>query len=390
MTSTRSPRAVTRSAKTGAFRSSSRIPVAAARSARVSNSGTTSSSKPWSSDASAASSWTASTSEAVAREAHDVTPAARRPEPALELGHRAERREDLPSGRARLAAARAEPVEGGGDDGGVLPDLELRQVEPERLRLPEEVLELPVGEPLRAGGGQRPLDDAEVVTEGVRVGVPAARLAPGRRQAVRGQSASIRRCGESASRRSQLAGDHREERPRPPRAAGRSSWVAGVSRSEAVRDLAMRRASDSRPSRTCSDAISTARRVTSAVTSRVAVPVAADPRPPSEERPIERRRSRPGTGRERAIHLAGHDGQHVEDRLVEQRHLGAHLVQRLRTAWADLARCATAPSPPPSGADRHPGARSRTAARRRAVAPARRRATGSRRSRAAAPRSDAR
>ena len=78
-------------------------------------------------------------------------------------------------------------------------------------------------------------------------------------------SASIRRCGESASRRSSSPATTGRTS-----AASASRWsssgVAGVSRSEAVIDLAMRRASDSRPSRTCSAAISTARRVTSAVT----------------------------------------------------------------------------------------------------------------------------
>ena len=175
----------------------------------------------------------------------------------------------------------------------------------------------------------------EVVPEGVRVGVSAVRLAPGRRQAVRGQRQhpSVRRVGQPAL---ELSGDHRKDvrgsrepleqllgRRCVPLGGGQGPGDAPRLRLETEQDV-LRRDLDRAPGHVRGHV-------------RVAVPVAADPRPPSEERPVERRRSRPGTGRQRAIHLAGHDGQHVEDRLVEQRHLGAHLVQRLRTTGADLA-----------------------------------------------------
>ncbi len=323
-----------------------------------------------------------------AREAHDVAPAARVPEPTLELCHRADRREDLPGGRGRLLAPRAELLDRGPDDGGVLPDLELRQVEPERLRLPEEVLELPVGEPLRAGGGQRPLDDAEVVPEGVRVGVPAARPSPGRRQAMRGQAPAsvgaasrpagaraLRRPPEGRRRLPRAAGAVLGRRRCVPLGGGQGPGDAPRLRLETEQDV-LRRDLDRAPGHV-------RRHVW------VAVPVAADPGPPSEERPVERRRACPGAGRERAIHLAGHDGQHVEDRLVEQGHLGAHLVQWLWTTGADLVGAPQRRHLLHQASIDVQRARSQTAARGRAVPPARRSATGSRRSRVAAPRSDA-
>ena len=59
----------------------------------------------------------------------------------------------------------------------VLPDLQAGQVEPERLRLPDEVLQLTVGLLGRPGRGQRLLHDAQVGEELGRarvgqVGVP--------------------------------------------------------------------------------------------------------------------------------------------------------------------------------------------------------------------------
>ena len=57
-------------------------------------------------------------------------------------------------------------------DGGVLADLEGGQVEAERLGLPGQVLELPVGQPGRPGRGQRRLDQANLVQE--LAGVPVA------------------------------------------------------------------------------------------------------------------------------------------------------------------------------------------------------------------------
>ncbi len=90
------------------------------------------------------------------------------------------------SAGARRPALGGEPVEGGGVagglggqlgqglgvDGGVLADLEGGQVEAERLGLPGQVLELPVGQPGRPGRGQRRLDQAHVVQE--LAGVPVA------------------------------------------------------------------------------------------------------------------------------------------------------------------------------------------------------------------------
>ena len=59
----------------------------------------------------------------------------------------------------------------------VLPDLEPGKVEPERLRLPEQVLELTECLPGGAGPGQRPLHEPEVGDELSRAAVGQARRA---------------------------------------------------------------------------------------------------------------------------------------------------------------------------------------------------------------------
>ena len=115
----------------------------------------------------------------------------------LQLGHDPQGVEHLAGrpadlrGRSRPALD-GQPVEGGGVaggaggqlgqglgvDGGVLADLQGGQVEAERLGLPGQVLELPVGQPGRPGRGQRRLDQAHVGQELARVPVTPAGMVP--------------------------------------------------------------------------------------------------------------------------------------------------------------------------------------------------------------------
>src|SRR5690606_33463955 len=96
----------------------------------------------------------------VAREGDDVASRGAGSVPLLDLRDRAEDLEDLFGLRAELAARLAL-----GEDllmhGGVLTHLQLGQVEPERLDLPEQLLQAAVGLPRGAAGDEGVLDDPQ-------------------------------------------------------------------------------------------------------------------------------------------------------------------------------------------------------------------------------------
>ena len=218
----------------------------------------------------------------------------------------------------------------------MLPDLHGGQVEAERLGLPPQVLELAPGQSGRPARVQRPLQDVQVRQEGGGTVVPAVRAGPGRGQPVRrqpqlaamgrvgerppqlpgdggqGVGVTVQRAAERAARRHVLLRDR--ERPCDPPGGGLQppQHVVGLDRHRRTRHLGRH--------------------------ARVAVAIAADPRVPSQER-FERRRPRAAAVRvEPAVHLPVHGRERGEDRLVEQRQHGAHLVERLGPMAADRVR----------------------------------------------------
>ncbi len=104
-------------------------------------------------------------------EAHHVTTARLDPEPVLDPGRGPERRQHL-RGLVGQGAARADLAQRAGVHRAVLPDLQLGQVEPERLGLPDELLQLAERLPGGAPGGQGLLHQPQVGEEagGARVG----------------------------------------------------------------------------------------------------------------------------------------------------------------------------------------------------------------------------
>ncbi len=198
----------------------------------------------------------------------------------------------------------------------MLADLHRREMEPERLRLPDQVLELAVGQARCAAGRERCLQTREVAQELVRA-VVGARTGLARREQPLGdqhQRSTVRRVRQlpfelhrarwkgdgiarerraHRSRRRHLPIAHRQRPCDPPR--GRlvpAQDVIGLDRHRLARHVG-------------GDL-------------RVPVAVSADPRSP------------PDLGRSRPVRAPTQRGQQREDRPVEQRHRGAHLVERGR------------------------------------------------------------
>ena len=211
------------------------------------------------------------------------------------------------------------------------------QVEPERLHLPAQVLELAPREARGAPPASSERCSTSMSRDELLRAVVGAAASPERVAASRcAARPSLRRCGASGSLRAELASGTREatarREPAPGAAPGSRGDVA-FAETESVR--AMRRVAASSPRSTWSVAIAEAVAVTSAVTRGIAVPVAADPRAPPQERRERRCRHAAPLRVERPIHLAVHGRQGGEDRLVEQGEHRAHLVERLGPMMTD-------------------------------------------------------
>ena len=121
------------------------------------------------------------------REAHDVSTACVSAESPLQPRHRPQREEDL-LGTQRQVAAGSDLPQRILVHRRVLTHLQLRKVKPERLSLPDEVLELAEREPGRAGLRERPLHDPQVAQEPLDAPIPPFAAGPGRDQSVSGQA----------------------------------------------------------------------------------------------------------------------------------------------------------------------------------------------------------
>ena len=274
-----------------------------------------------------------------AGEAHHVPPAGIRPVPVLDPGHRAERGQHLLGFRRPAPAVQGAVVDAGGPGGpqlgqrpgvhlAVLPDLQAGQVETERLRLPDEVLQLAERLLGRAGGGQRRLHHPQVgqALRGARVGQVGVPL-PGGGQPLRhvqqvgpvgllgcscddlGQQFRVRGRGRG-QRAAQPGGRWRQrlvqgQRPADPGRGGlkRAQRVLGLDRGRLPGDL---RGDE-----------------------RVAVPVRADPAAEPEEGRQRRRSLAAGLAGQRPVKLPVHHWDDLEQRLVERGHHRADLVDRV-------------------------------------------------------------
>ncbi len=209
-------------------------------------------------------------------------------------------------------------------------------MEPERLHLPPQVLQLAPRQPRSATGLEGALQRLDVREELGRAGVGPADAQPGRREPM-GRQAQLPSVGCVGQRPSEFGGDlgklagvpiqrpaqcaarrhvalgHRQGPGDPP--SGRlhpPERMVGLDRHRRPRDLGG--------------------------DGGVAVTIAPHPGAPSEER---RERGRPRStafGVEGAVHRAIDRRQGHEDRLVEQGERRAHLIERFGTMPADRLR----------------------------------------------------
>ena len=229
--------------------------------------------------------------------------------------------------------ARRELADRGVEDGRVLAHLHLRQMEPERLRLPPQVLQLAPCERRGAAGVERSLQHVEVrdVLRRVVVGASPARARGGEAMGGESELPPMRGVGQLAGEFPCGAGErafvphecspqrrrwphvaiaHRERaRDAPSRALQAAQHVIGRDRRRRLRGLGRDR--------------------------RVPVAVAADPCAPSEERGERRFPHAAALGVERAVDLAVDERKRREDRLVEQGERRPDLVERLRPMVTD-------------------------------------------------------
>jgi hypothetical protein len=208
----------------------------------------------------------------------------------------------------------------------VLTNLQRREVEAERLRLPDQVLELAVGEPIRTGSRERSLHGPKILEErlrsriGVRLAGPRPSDAVGDQHERPAMGCVRQRVPEpgSALRRAFLL----RSQPRLEPFAHRNVALGGRQSTADTSRLALQPAED---------VVGVdLRRCLRDIRRDPGIPVAvrADPASPGKER-TELRRSGAGAGVQRRVEPAVHRGKHVEDRLVEQRHRASHLVERL-------------------------------------------------------------
>ena len=229
----------------------------------------------------------------------------------------------------------------------MLADLERCQVEPERAELPAQLGDLAPGHPAEAVGGERLLDLDQL---GVEVGRAAVASGPRRRLA-----------GEGRARPAQSLGDEPEAlavrlvREAPPELAiglGQVLGVAGEARRQRPGHPVLRHRGGDRLHEPRGHGLVAVQDVIGVDAQgllgdlggdpRVAVAVAADPAPPVQERPHPRRpRPAPtGVGRgprrsagdrvERLVEDPVEARRQREQRRVEERHAGAHFVERRR------------------------------------------------------------
>ena len=273
------------------------------------------------------------------RERHDVAPARVRAEPLLDLGHHPEDREHLLGLRRQVATtAREGPQlrERPRVHLGVLADLQLGQVEPERLDLPDQVLQLAVGLPAGTGRGQRDLNRAQLGQQLVRARVgDRRRCAGGSPPAWRAARSSTWRCGSPGDR--VAASSARSGNAALASASSRrTAGPGGVVSASAVRARPTRSQTRSRARRTWSAWMPMAFSVNAAVTNGL----------PSRSPPIhEPSRTNAGTfggcvpavlARELVVELAVGERQHPKQRVVENRHRGTNLVEWTRLGGPDL------------------------------------------------------
>ena len=232
---------------------------------------------------------------------------------------------------ARLGDLRA----GGRQHARVLPHLHRGQMEPERLHLPPQVLQLAPRQPRSATGRRASAAASRCPSRNSDgAGVGPADAQPGRREPM-GRQAQLPSVGCVGQRPSEFGGDLGKLAARPRSSARRSARLGGTSRSDTDSVRAIRRAAASIPRSAWSVWIAIAARVTSAVTAGL------PSRSPPTQVPHRRNGANEGGlrptpfGVEGAVHLAIDRRQGHEDRLVEQGERRAHLIERLGTVPAD-------------------------------------------------------
>ena len=211
----------------------------------------------------------------------------------------------------------------------VLPHLELGQVEPEGLHLPDQPLQVAVRRPRRTGLRQRALHDVEVGLELRGRAVREVRVARPRRGDPLGQEVddpTVRLVGGVArDPRGQRRGQAALALPQGAQLGGAGG--AGRVEGEPVRGLAGRRLELQQ------GVLGGHRRGGLGDLGgdvRVAVAVAADPRPEPRERAHRRSRGARGVGQQPVVEAAVHGRQHVGQGRLEHVDHGADLVEHRR------------------------------------------------------------
>ena len=272
-----------------------------------------------------------------AGEADDVAAAGLHSEALLDPGDDPDGVQDLAGavGQLPVGAVLAQFGQGRGVHLAVLADLQLGEVEPEGLGLPDEVLELAVGLPVRPGGGQGLLDGAQVGEErlGVRVGQVGVALAGGAQPGggVQ-QEPAVRLVGRAVGdlrQQRRLSGAGRGERIEQGLRGGGEVAVGGEGAGDPV-----------------AGGLQAAQHVLGLDAHRlaghlvgdvgVAVAVAADPGPVADERHGPGRADAGALGVQGPVQGTVDVRDDGEDGLVEGRQGGAHLVERVEPGVAQL------------------------------------------------------